>query len=76
MVVTATEFKSNVSRYLDLVGSEDVFIASNGKRVAKLSGVKSNRADIVKSLFGIIPNSGSSLTELREERLARYENIT
>jgi hypothetical protein len=30
-----------------------------------------SKSDIVESLFGIIPDGGASLTELREERLSR-----
>jgi len=74
MQVTATEFKSNIGKYLMLVGSEDIFITKNGKSIAKLSSAKQNKADIVKSLIGIIPNDAISLEQAREERLSRYEN--
>lgn len=73
MVVTATEFKNNIGKYLALVANEDIFITKNGKSVAKLSGTVQNKVDIVQSLFGIIPNDGSTLEQAREERLARYE---
>jgi len=73
MVVTATEFKSNIGKYLALVASEDIFITKNGKSVAKLSNAKQSKVDIAKSLFGIIPNDGVTLEQAREERLARYE---
>jgi prevent-host-death family protein len=73
MLVTATEFKSNIGRYLSLVASEDIFITKNGKNVAKLSNAKQDKVDIMKSLFGIIPNDGTTLEQAREERLARYE---
>ena len=39
MVVTATEFKVNFGKYLNLVKSEDVFISKNGKIVAKVSNL-------------------------------------
>lgn len=71
MLVTATEFKSNIGRYLTLVASEDIFITRNGKSVAKLSSAKQDKVDIMKSLFGIIPNDGMTLEQAREERLAR-----
>ena len=73
MLVTATEFKNNIGKYLSLVAIEDVFITKNGKSVAKLSSAKKDKVDIMKSLFGIIPNDGSTLEQVREERLARYE---
>ena len=73
MVVTATELKSNIGKYLALAATEDVYITRNGKSVAKLSSAKQNKVDIVKSLFGILPNDGVTLEQAREERLARYE---
>jgi len=73
--VTATEFKSNIGRYLILVADEDIFITRNGKRVAKLTSEKQIKADIVKSLIGIIPNDNTTLEQAREERLARYEAV-
>ena len=73
MLVTATEFKSNIGKYLALVAEQDIFITKNGKNVARLSSTKQNKVDVAKSLFGIIPNNGTTLEQIREERLARYE---
>jgi prevent-host-death family protein len=38
MEITATEFKTNLGKYLDDVGREDVVITKNGKPVARLIG--------------------------------------
>jgi len=73
MLVTATEFKSNIGKYLALVAEQDIFITKNGKSVAKLSSTKQNKVEIAKSLFGIIPSDDSTLEQIKEERLARYE---
>ena len=73
MLVTATEFKSNIGRYLTLVDTEDIFITKNGKHVAKLSSAKQDRVDLAKSLFGIAKGSGMTLEQAREERRRRYE---
>ena len=70
MSVTATELKNNLSKYLLLSATEDVFITKNGKIVAKLTNPFQDRVDIAKSLFGIIP-SDVTLEEAREERLNR-----
>ena len=75
MFVTATEFKSNIGRYLSLVAEQDIFITKNGKSIAKLSSTKQNKTDIARSLFGIIPNDGISLEQVRKERLSRYETV-
>jgi len=73
MLVTATEFKNNIGKYLAFVANEDIFITKNGKSVARLSSAKQNKIDIAKSLFGIISDDGATLEQTREERLARYE---
>jgi prevent-host-death family protein len=73
MLVTATEFKSKIGRYLSLVSTEDIFITKNGKHVARLSGTKQNKVDIIKSLLGSVPDDGTTLEQSKAERRARYE---
>ncbi|MCD8074430.1 MAG: type II toxin-antitoxin system prevent-host-death family antitoxin [Lachnospiraceae bacterium] len=68
MSITATELKSNLSKYLFLAATEDVFITRNGKTIAKLTSPYQNKLDIVDSLYGSIP-SDITLEEAREERL-------
>ena len=75
MIVTATEFKNNLGKYLALIDNEDVFITKNGKNIAKLSSAKESRIEIAKSLFGILPNTGITIEQAREERLSKYERI-
>lgn len=55
MMVTATEFKSNLGHYLNAAQSEDILISKNGRAIAKLSSPYANRSDAMKSLFGILP---------------------
>ncbi|HBU11807.1 MAG TPA: type II toxin-antitoxin system prevent-host-death family antitoxin [Clostridiales bacterium] len=73
MVITATEFKNNIGKYLTLVSDEDIFITKNGKNVAKLSSAKQDKVELAKSLFGIAKGSDMTLEEAREERRRRYE---
>ncbi len=68
MYITATELKSNLSKYLFLSATEDVFITRNGKIISKLTNPFQQRVDIAKSLFGILP-ADITLEEAREERL-------
>lgn len=72
MLVTATEFKNNIGKYLALASTEDIYITKNGKSVAKLTNTKQEKVELAKSLFGIIP-SGVTLEQAREERRSRYE---
>ena len=68
MTITATELKMNLSKYLLLAETEDIYITRNGKVVAKLSNPYQGRVDVAKSLFGAIP-SNITLEQTREERL-------
>ncbi len=68
MSITATELKINLSKYLMLAETEDIYITQNGKVVAKLTNPYQDRVDIAKSLFGILPND-MTLEEAKEERL-------
>ena len=55
MSITATELKNNLSKYLLLSATEDIYITRNGKVISKLTNPFQDRVDIAKSLFGIIP---------------------
>lgn len=70
MLITATELKRNLGRYLLLAETEDIYITKNGKIVAKLSNPQQGRADNAKSLFEILP-ADVTLEEVKEERLSR-----
>lgn len=68
MSITATELKENLSKYLMLSATEDVYITKNGKVVSKLCNPFQDRIDIARSLFGSVPAT-MTLEEAREERL-------
>ena len=70
MSITATELKTNLSKYLILSATEDIFITRNGKVISKLTNPFQERVDIAKSLFGILP-ADISLEEARAERLQK-----
>ncbi len=73
MVITATEFKANFGKYLELIAKEDIFITRNGKTVAK---VVNPQISAVDSLRGMLINISSDIDtdSLREEHLLKYEN--
>lgn len=71
MVVTATEFKTNFGKYLDLLLSEDIYITRNGKTVAKMVNPNVRAVDTLSGLLaGKLPEDFDAKT-LREERLDR-----
>ena len=68
MSITATEFKTNLGKYLLLAATEDIYITKNGKTVAKLTAPYQNKIDTVNSLFGSVPDT-MTLEEAQKERL-------
>ena len=36
MIVTATEFKTNLGKYLEMAMKQDIFITKNGNNIARL----------------------------------------
>ena len=70
MSITATELKMNLSKYLVLSATEDIYITKNGKVISKLTNPFQDRVDTAKSLFGILPDT-ITLEESEEERLGR-----
>lgn len=70
MSITATELKNNLSKYLQLSMTEDIFITQYGKIISKLTNPFQDRVDIATSLFGILPDD-ITLEEAKEERLTQ-----
>lgn len=72
MIVTATEFKMNFGKYLDMLSSEDIFITRNGKTIAKIVNPNVSAVDSISGLLaGKLPDDFDVKT-LREERLEKY----
>lgn len=66
--ITATELKTNLSKYLTLAATEDVLITQYGKVIAKLTSPFQDRVSIAESLFGSLPQT-TTLEEVQEERI-------
>ena len=72
MQVTATEFKLNLGKYLELVLTEDIWVTKNGRTVAKLINPNVSAVDSISGvLAGKVPADLDRHT-LREERLSKY----
>ena len=72
MTVTATEFKTNFGRYLDLLPYEDIFITRNGKTVAKLVNPHVSAVDQITGILAGKVSADLDEKVLREDRLSRY----
>jgi antitoxin (DNA-binding transcriptional repressor) of toxin-antitoxin stability system len=68
MSITATELKANLSKYLLLSATEDIYITRNGKVISKLTNPFQKRIETAKSLFGVIADD-ITLEQAREERI-------
>lgn len=74
MLITATEFKTNIGKYLKLAAEEEIIITKNGKSIAKLTHANEDKVEVAKSLFSILP-CDASLEQAREERLNKHARI-
>lgn len=73
MIITATEFKTNFGKYLELVSKEDIFITRNGKTIAKVINPQISAVDSLRGLIKGAP-SDIDIHSVREERLSKYED--
>ncbi|MEE5995413.1 MAG: type II toxin-antitoxin system prevent-host-death family antitoxin [Candidatus Enteromonas sp.] len=72
MTVTATEFKTNLGKYLEIVMDEDILITKNGKVIAQLSRPQVNKLAALRNLVGIVDaGSDTTLDAIKDERLKR-----
>lgn len=75
MIISATEFKTNLGKYLALAAQQDIFIMKNGKSIAKLTSPTTDKIAALDSLVGIIDQRKISTKytedDLKEERLNR-----
>lgn len=72
MIVTATELKTNLEKYLEMAASQDIFITKNGKSIARLTGSAVNELVLLDDLVGIVPQDQAiDENTIREARLSR-----
>ena len=69
MVITASELKTKLGRYLTLAASQDIYITKNGKSIAKLTNPSVDKLALLDSLVGILPSDAN--VDVKEERLSR-----
>ena len=72
MTVTATEFKTNFGKYLDLLPLGDIFITRNGKTVAKLVNPHVSAVDSISGILAGKAPADLDRHSLREDRIEKY----
>jgi len=70
---TATDFKSNLGKYFNLVSKDEIHITKNGSDIAILIPPKP-RPSIVDEFIGVIPDDDFTVEQARKERRLRYES--
>ena len=55
MVITVTELKQNLDKYLRLAETENILISNNGKILAMPSNPHADRIAMANALLGVIP---------------------
>jgi prevent-host-death family protein len=76
MIITATEFKNKVGKFIELAKKEDIIISKNGKNIVKIVSVGEDEYPATQSLLGVFEKAGGyDINETKEERLSKYENI-
>ena len=73
--ITATDFKTNLGKYLAIAHRQDIHITKNGSNIAVLTAPKVTKS-WVDELIGVIPNADTDTKKTKAERLAeKYENL-
>ena len=72
MIVTATEFKNNLGKYIDRANEEDIIITKNGRSVATLTNARNAQLNALRSMRGILKGMDTSKEAIHAERRARY----
>ncbi len=71
MVITVTELKQNLDKYLQLAETENILISSNGNIPVMLSNPHADRIAMANSLLGVIP-SDITLEEALIEKANKF----
>ena len=71
MIITATELKANIGKYLHLAEKEDIIVTKHNKMIVKLTSIQENKLEILNSLVGIVEDCSYTIEDARRDRLAR-----
>ncbi|NLY53383.1 MAG: type II toxin-antitoxin system prevent-host-death family antitoxin [Firmicutes bacterium] len=71
MLITATELKNNLGKYLALAANHNIYITKNGKCIAKLTSANADKVALLDSLVGIVRESNLTLDDVKRERLQK-----
>jgi len=77
MYVTATEFKANFGKYMELAQTQDIRVTKRGKEIARVVASEMDIASHIRAMRGAITLNDETkditVADIRAERRARYE---
>lgn len=68
MQISLRELAHDPAKYVLLADTQDIYIMEEGKKLAKLTSTKTDKTEIAKSLFGILPQE-VNLASIKDEYL-------
>ena len=72
MVISTTNFRANINKYINLSEKEDVFVKKNGKNIAVASSPYKDKRAILDSILGVLPEGAAQeLNNIRLERIMK-----
>ena len=72
MIITATELKINLGKYLEKSQDEDIIITKNGKIIAQLSQPNAEKMAVLRTLVGCAGSKDDiTLEDIKRERLSK-----
>ncbi len=73
--ITATEFKTNFGKYLELAQKEQIVVTVRGKPFVKISSFNDDLVNGWLDLFGSVPREAFFDKDIDREWLAKYFSI-
>ena len=69
MVITASELKNNLGKYIELAEDEDIYVTKNGQQRIKISSAKQRPLAFIDGIFKDIRITDEEIDDLKWERL-------
>ena len=71
--ITATEFKNNLSHYMELSQSEDVYVTKNNRVITVLTSIEKNKLSLIESTRGFLGSvpEGTDFDRIIKEEILR-----
>ena len=73
MIVSSTDLKTNLGKYLDLLDKEDIIITRNGHKIGKIIKAEDDNLTEIQSLYGLLAGTELSKMTDKEVKSVIYE---